>query len=162
MEIEDDDLEIMKLYGLEPMPKLDDIPELKRILTLGVLIRLKEKYEVPFGKKYTLSEIEAFKYKIVYAEKEMQKYILVFGKSLYSYSNCRSGLYQIYLPDLTYTLDHSYCYWSDYDVMKMNEYNIIPLISNKEPFSDKQKKLIIGAVEDRRDSYWQIFLNNKK
>ena len=154
MEIEDDDLERMKLYGLEPMPRLDDIPELKRILTPGVLIRLKEKYEVPFGKKYKLNDIALSKYKVVYAENKLQNYkcIFVFNSRPYI------GVYQIYLRDLAYTFNSTHCYWGDdCHITKINEYNIIPLIVNKKPLSDKEKELIIRDVEKRRDSYLELF-----
>ena len=67
-------LEVAQLCGLESYPKLDDIPELKGVLTLGVLIKLKEKYEIPEKEDY--SDIEFSEY--------IKRYRFFYVKFLYS------------------------------------------------------------------------------
>ncbi len=50
-------LDVAKNYGIESLPDLDDIEELKEILTLGVLIKLKEKYKILEKEEYSKNEL---------------------------------------------------------------------------------------------------------
>ncbi len=67
-------LDVAKNYGIELLPDLNDIEELKDILTTNVLYMIREKYEEKYEKQYKIPEKEE------YSKQELFEYAEKYGQ----------------------------------------------------------------------------------
>ena len=137
-------LQVAKLHGLELLPRLDDIPELKKILTPGVLIILKERYEIPEKKIYTSDDVKEYleRYRILYTQYECD-----FGET-YDYiifekyrNKLRTKDFVNLVKSETSNCDGCVCVL------------IIPLRINKSPFSKEERELLIQREENKKTDF---------
>ena len=134
-------LQVARLHGLEPMPKLDDIPELKQVFTPGVLIILKEKYEIPNQKIYTRTEYQMYskRFQILYLEQYVfdEEYILIRREDDVKMYKMRDGEFS----------STNVISWST------RFGKIIPLRINSKPLNEKERELAILYVEQKKVNF---------
>ena len=138
---------------MEPYPKLDDIPELKTILTPGVLILLKEKYEIWNNKGfYSVGEF------FVLLKKYRYIYVYRLGNGMKNE--------EIYIKDKIDTIIK--CEFEDnrmitflrsmpaFPLHKVYANKIIPLRINSTPFNQKEKELAVKYMEQQCNAFLSI------
>ena len=99
-------LDVAKNYGIELLPDLNDIEELKDILTTNVLYMIREKYE----EKYKILEKEE------YSKNELIEYARKYGQVCVRFWFVSSKYYQ------TCICDGSFFYIQNFEKLYMNYY----------------------------------------